>query len=176
MTTSADHEGFAVSYGHEICPRRPVPGSSEVGELCDVVDFHLVNASACLAPSGQEPGDQLLAFGVDRGQPTVGDDRLLVLSQRDPAEPSDQWFPAGAFDAGLEARARPVRCVDSGRVGQRLRRQARSSDAASRRRSNRTSSVAKSSSSNAAKVSRRFRACATAARSSTWRPASVMAA
>ncbi|OEJ62516.1 hypothetical protein BGM19_35520 [Streptomyces agglomeratus] len=68
-----------------------------------MVDFHLVEASACLASSRKKPGDQLLAFDVDRGQLTVGDDRLLVLSQRDPAEPSDQWFPAGAFDAGLEA-------------------------------------------------------------------------
>ncbi|WP_438479435.1 hypothetical protein, partial [Streptomyces asiaticus] len=85
----------------EICPRRPVPGSSEIGEFGDVVNLHLVDASACLASSRQEPGDQFLAFDGDRGQPTVSDDRLLVLSQRDPADPSDQWFPVEAFYARL---------------------------------------------------------------------------
>nr|WP_171076188.1 hypothetical protein [Streptomyces sp. YIM 121038] len=108
MTTSADHKGFAVSCSHEICPRRPGSRSSELGELGDVVDLHRVDPPAGLAPSGEEPGDQLLAFGVDRGQPTVVDDRLLVPSQRDPAEPSDQWLPAGVFDAGLEALSTPA--------------------------------------------------------------------
>jgi hypothetical protein len=51
---SADHKGFTVSCGHEICPWRPVARSSEVGELGDVMDFHRVDASACLAPSGEE--------------------------------------------------------------------------------------------------------------------------
>jgi hypothetical protein len=94
MATPTDDKGLAVPHGHEICPRRPIARSSEVRELGNVVNFHLVDPPTCLAPSGEEPGDQLLAFGVDRGQPTVGDDRLLIPSQRDPAEPSDQRLPA----------------------------------------------------------------------------------
>jgi len=39
---------------------------------------------------------------------------FFVPSQRNPAEPSDQWLPAGAFDAGLEALAQPVRRLDGG--------------------------------------------------------------
>jgi hypothetical protein len=46
--------------GREICPRWPVSRSCEVGELGDVVDFHLVDASARLAQPREEPGDQLL--------------------------------------------------------------------------------------------------------------------
>ncbi|MDH6222821.1 hypothetical protein M2283_010173 [Streptomyces pseudovenezuelae] len=114
MTSAADHKGLAMSHGHEICPRRPVYRSAEVCELGDVMDFHLVKASACLASSREKPGDQLLAFDADRGQLTVSDDRLLVLSQRDPAEPPDQWLPAGAFDAGLEALAWPGAVIGGG--------------------------------------------------------------
>jgi hypothetical protein len=58
MTTAADHKGLATSHGHEICPRRPVSRSAKVCELGDVVDFHLVEASACLASSREKPGDR----------------------------------------------------------------------------------------------------------------------
>jgi hypothetical protein len=67
MASPADHKGFAVSCGHEICPRWPGSRSSEVGELGDVVDIHRVDPPARLAPSGEKPGNQLFALGVDRG-------------------------------------------------------------------------------------------------------------
>ncbi|GAB2746888.1 hypothetical protein GCM10010442_77900 [Kitasatospora kifunensis] len=61
VANSTDHKGLAMPGGHEIRPRRPVPRASEVGELGNVVDLHLVDAPAGLAPPGEEPGDQLLA-------------------------------------------------------------------------------------------------------------------
>lgn len=104
VTTSADHKGFAVPRGHEVCPWRPVARSSEVRETGDVVDFHFVDPPAGLAPSGKESGDQLLALGVDRGRPTVGDDRLPVSSQRDPAATKHEDVAEGLTGPAIAER------------------------------------------------------------------------
>jgi hypothetical protein len=40
----------------------------------------------------------------------VMENRLFLPPQRNATEPSDQWFPAVAFDAGLEAFVWPVGC------------------------------------------------------------------
>ena len=84
---TADHEGFPAHPGHELrppglCPSRP----GEVGELADLVDFHVGRRLAVLTPPGAEPLDQLLAAGGRVGK-AVGDDRLLLPFQRDATEP-----------------------------------------------------------------------------------------
>jgi hypothetical protein len=74
---AADHEGFPAHPGHEVCPpglRPSCPG--EVGELADLVDFHVGPLVAVLAPPCAEPLDQLFATGGRVGK-AVGDDRLL---------------------------------------------------------------------------------------------------
>ena len=112
----ADHEGFPAHPGHELRPsglRPSCPG--EVGELADLVDFHVGQRVAPLALSCPEPDGQLLAAGGQVGK-AVGDDRFLLSFQRDATEPGDQWFPARPFDGGLEADARPVRRGDGGPV------------------------------------------------------------
>jgi hypothetical protein len=63
-----------------------------VGELADVVNVHLAGQRAHLAPSRQEPGDQLFAGGGDRGWLAVGEDRRLLPFERNSAEPGGQWL------------------------------------------------------------------------------------
>ena len=86
----------------------------EVGQFGDVVDVHLAGLLAQLTRR-PEPEDQLFVSDGDRGG-TVGQDRLALPSQWYATEPGGQRFPAGAFDADLEAPARPVRGHDGGLV------------------------------------------------------------
>jgi len=100
----AGHEGLSPFPCHE---RRPCELASvlfEAGEVADLVNYHLALVSAQLAPSSKEPADQLLALVGDlvRGR-AVDEDRSLVPHQGYPAEPSDQWLLARAFDSGLKA-------------------------------------------------------------------------
>src|SRR5215218_10811476 len=104
MACPADHEGLASPFGHELRPGRLWPSRlNEVSEPADLVDFHLGRLLAQLAPARLEPADQLLAAGDGQGGCAVVDDRCLLPCQRDATEPGDQWFPAGALDADLEA-------------------------------------------------------------------------
>jgi hypothetical protein len=75
----ADHEGLASLSRHELRPWRLwLPRFAEVGELADVVDFHLAGVLAHLASSRLEPLDQLGAADDDaRGWLAVGEDRLV---------------------------------------------------------------------------------------------------
>ena len=54
MAGSADHEGFAASFRHDVRPRGWwLSGFVEVGEFTDVVHLYLVRAVAELAPVGE---------------------------------------------------------------------------------------------------------------------------
>ena len=58
MAGGADHEGLSSLSCHELGPWRLwLPGFAEVGELADVVGFHLAGALAHLASSGLESLD-----------------------------------------------------------------------------------------------------------------------
>ena len=93
-----------------------------MGELGDVVGFHLAGALAHLTSSCLEPFDELCAADDARGWLTVGEDRVSLPFQRDTTESGGQRFPAGAFDGCLQARAWPVRGGDGGLVaGRHLR-------------------------------------------------------
>ena len=119
----ADHQGLTTPFHHRLYPYGLVrTGLDEVGELVDVMHLDAIRLPAELASPLQQPFDQLLV-GIERSvRLTVDDDRCLLPFERDPAEPGDQWVPAVADDAGLEARARPVRCHDFGLVlGRHLR-------------------------------------------------------
>ena len=110
MAGAADHQGLAPPPGHLLRPRglrpsRPV----QVRESSDVVHRDAVRVLAELTPVRQEPGDQLLVADDARDQDPVGDDRVLLPSQRNTAEPCDQWLPAVAFDPGFQALSGPVR-------------------------------------------------------------------
>ena len=110
----ADHEGLSAHPGHELRPPGLRPSCPcEVGELADLVDFHVGQRVAPLAAPCPEPLSQLLAAGGRDGK-VVSDDCLLLPFQGNAAEPGDQWFPARPFDGGLEADARAVRGGDGG--------------------------------------------------------------
>ena len=99
MAGSADHEGFPAHLGHELRPsglRPSCPG--KVGELADLVDFHVGQRVAPLAPPGPEPLSQLLAAGGQVGK-AVGDDCLLLPFQRDVTA----WEPSGPVSEGCQS-------------------------------------------------------------------------
>jgi hypothetical protein len=123
MAGGADHEGLSSLSCHELGPWRLwLPGFAEVGELADVVDFHLASALAHLTSSGLEPLDELRAADDARGWLTVCEDRVALPFEGDATESGGQRFPAGAFDGCLQARAWPVRGGDGGLVaGRHLR-------------------------------------------------------
>src|SRR5688572_23967462 len=119
----ADHQGLPTPFGHLLYPYGLVrTGLDEVGELMDVMYLDAIHSPAQLASSLQQPLDQLLV-GIERPMRlAVDDDRRLLPFESDPAEPCDQRLPAVADDAGLEARAPPIRCHDFGLVlGRHLR-------------------------------------------------------
>lgn len=72
---------------------------AEVGELADVVDFHLAGLLADLADIREEPCDEFLVRIVDPDRLTVGDRRRFLPVERCLTEPCDQWLPAVALDA-----------------------------------------------------------------------------
>ena len=97
----ADHEGLAAHPCHELRPwRLSLPGLCEVGELADVMDFHIAGVLAHLASSALEPLDEL-GTADDRGWLAIDDDRVALPSKGDATEEGGQWFPAGALDARL---------------------------------------------------------------------------
>ena len=83
-------------------------GLAEVGELSDVVDLHLAGLLADLADVREESCDEFLVRVVDPGRLTVGDRRRFLPVEWCFTEPCDQWLPALAFEACLEAGAQPV--------------------------------------------------------------------
>lgn len=62
MTSSADHKGFAALGRHDPYPFRWwVPGPFEIGQLADVMDFHIrIRLLTQLTSARLEPLDQLL--------------------------------------------------------------------------------------------------------------------
>src|SRR6266516_5893768 len=108
VASGADHERLASFTRHELRPRRLwLPRFAEVGELANVVDFHLAGVLAHLASSCPEPLDQLGAADDDaRGWFAVGEDRYALPFEGDAAESGGQRFLAGAFDDRLQAFAR----------------------------------------------------------------------
>src|SRR5258707_11335132 len=100
----ADHEGLASPPRHDLRPLGWVglSGLVEIGELADLVHAHLVRLPAELAPSCEEPMDQLLASGGGSDWFAVGQDRVLLPPERDTTERCDQRLPALAtVDADL---------------------------------------------------------------------------
>src|SRR5215468_6124641 len=127
MARTADDDGLAAPFGHEVYPGRPVGPvmAVEVGELADVVDFDLVPRVADLTAVGEEPVDQLVSLGAGHDRCQVDQDRVALAFERDPAEAGDQWFPTMiACDGDLETGPLPSRGVDdrlvlSGHLGDR---------------------------------------------------------
>ncbi len=103
MAVGADYEGLSALSCHEFGPWRLwLPGFAEMGELGDVVGFHLAGALAHLKSSSLEPLDELCAADDARGWLTVGENRVSLPFQRDATESGGQRFPAGAFDGCLQ--------------------------------------------------------------------------
>jgi hypothetical protein len=73
----ADHQGLAPPVGHGLGPTGGLkwPGSCEVGELPDVMDFHLARLLAILADIREEPCHEFLVRVVDPDRLAVGDRR-----------------------------------------------------------------------------------------------------
>ena len=69
-------------------------GLVEIGELADLVHAHLVRLPAELAPSREEPVDQLFAAGGRQDWFAVAQDRVLLPPERDTTERRDQRLPA----------------------------------------------------------------------------------
>jgi hypothetical protein len=66
MTGGADHQGFASPVGHGLGPQGlEWPGSAEVGELTDVVNFHAVLLLTDLAGIREESSHEFLVRIVD---------------------------------------------------------------------------------------------------------------
>ena len=108
----ADHEGLASPFRHELCPRGLWSfRCGQVSEFADLVHIDGGSSITEFAPAGEEPGDQLLADG-GRNWYAVVEGRFLLPFQRDFTEACDQWFPVVTVDAGLEACAWPVGCLD----------------------------------------------------------------
>ena len=96
MAGGADHEGLSSLSCHEFGPWRRwlwLSGFVEVGELADVVGFHLAGALAHLTSSCLEPLDELCAADDARGWLTVGEDRGGLPSQGDATESGGQRCP-----------------------------------------------------------------------------------
>ena len=82
MAVGADYEGLSALSCHEFGPWRLwLPGFAEVGELGDVVGFHLAGALAHLTSSCLEPLDELCAADDVRRRFTVGEDRVALPFQ-----------------------------------------------------------------------------------------------
>jgi hypothetical protein len=116
---TADHQGLAPSFGHEVHPVGFVPASwpVEVGELADVVDLKVRPGFADLAASGDEPVDQLVSLRAGHDRPSVGEDGLALSCERCPAEAGDQWFPSPvAWDGDGQSRSRSLGCLDGALV------------------------------------------------------------
>jgi hypothetical protein len=104
MAAVAEHEGLATPVCHAGGPfGLPWPGWGEVGERADVVHLHLARLLADLAGGREKPCDELLVRIVHPDRLAVGDRRRSSPSERYATEPCDQWLPAVAFDARLEA-------------------------------------------------------------------------
>src|SRR6266545_2147489 len=105
----ADHEGLASPLRHDVHPLGWVglSGLVEISELADLVHAHLVRLPAELAPSRQEPVDQLFAAGGCQDWFAVPQGRVLLPPERDTTERRDQR-PAilATLNPGLHAFAR----------------------------------------------------------------------
>ena len=79
----ADHEGLAPAFRHDLRPCRLWPSwGGEMSQLGDVVHLHLAGVLTHLAPSPEEPGDQLLVVDGGWDGLAVGEDRVALPSQR----------------------------------------------------------------------------------------------
>ena len=88
VAKAADHEGLAPHLCHAGRPPGLVrAGFPEAGEFADLANQHLARFPAHLAPSFQEPMDQLLPRAGDRLGGVVGEDRVFFPDEGDPAEP-----------------------------------------------------------------------------------------
>jgi hypothetical protein len=97
---AADHEGLAPPHRHQPDPGRflPPPWFVEVGEVADVVDFHVVRRPAHLAPARDEPADQLVAAGGAQGRRPVDEGCCGLPVQRDSAELTTPLYSTWYFD------------------------------------------------------------------------------
>ena len=77
---TADHQGLASPFGHELYPSGflPLARPVEVGELADVMDLQLLGCSAQLAAPGHEPVDQLVSLGGGQNGSAVCQQRRLL--------------------------------------------------------------------------------------------------
>jgi len=123
MAGGANHQGLASPIGHGLGPQGlEWSGSGEVGELTDVVNFHVVLLLTDLASILEEPSHDFLVRIVDPNRLAVDDRRRFLPMEWCFPEPCDQWLPAVAFDACFEAGAQPARCLDFGfMLGRHLR-------------------------------------------------------
>ena len=78
----AGHEGLAPAFCHDFRPCWSwLPQRVEAGQFGDVVHLHLTDVLAYLAPSFEEPEDQLLAPGGGWKRFAVDNDRVALSSQ-----------------------------------------------------------------------------------------------
>src|SRR5699024_11832109 len=118
MSVAADYECLASLLDHEPSPCRLWPfRGSEFGECANLMHLHVGPGVAELASSRRETPGKFGAFAAgERGWWLVLKDCCPPFFQRNTAEPCDKWFPACAFDSGLEASARSGRGGDGGLV------------------------------------------------------------
>ena len=101
----ADHEGLASPLCHDPHPFR-LFGRVEVGEVADLMHLHRAGSLADLAPSGQQPMDDLLATRRRWEWRAVHGDRVNLPPERDTAERRDQRSAVlAALNDSLEASA-----------------------------------------------------------------------
>ena len=88
MARLADDKSLPPHLGHQCRPRGlACIGFAETGEGPDLVDYHVGRFFAQLAPSLEEPGDQLLSGIGNPWRGAVNKDGVLIAHQRYPAEP-----------------------------------------------------------------------------------------
>lgn len=110
VAATADDQGLAPPHRHQAHPGGVLTAARlvQIGEFADVVDFQIRCSLADLTAPGEEPMNQLVAFGAGHDRLLVGEHGRADSFERDPAKAGNQRSAAPvAFDHDLKHRLTP---------------------------------------------------------------------